>query len=305
MGSERRSLGPSRHTGGVGAVTAYETFDVPVDGGQLRVGAWGTDGPVVVATHGITANHLSWLAVGEELGRDVRLFAPDLRGRGRSRLPGPYGMEAHARDLIAVLDAVGVDRAVLVGHSMGAYVAVVAAANHPERISGVVMVDGGVPFPAPPGLDVATVLKAVVGPAIARLTMTFPSREAYREFWQEHPALTDWDERIWSYLDYDLVGVEPELRSSVSVEAVHDDGADLVERDPVSAALGALTVTPVLLRAERGLMNDGPLLPDALVEAWPAVEDRGRVSGTNHYTIVFHETGVQAIAAEVRSTIAG
>ena len=110
---------------------------------------------------------------------------------------------------------------------------------------------------------------------------------------------------MWSYLDYDLVGVEPELRSSVSVEAVHDDGADLVERDPIPAALGALAVTPVLLRAERGLMNDGPLLPDALVAAWPAVENRGTVPGTNHYTIVFHEAGVQAIAAEVHSTIAG
>jgi len=284
---------------------AYETFDVPVDGGQLRVGAWGAEGPVVVATHGITANHRSWLAVGEELGRDLRLLAPDLRGRGRSRLSGPYGMAAHARDVIAVLDAVGVERAVLVGHSMGAYVAVVAAANHPERVSGVVMVDGGLPFPAPPGLDVATVLQAVVGPAIARLTMTFPSREAYREFWQEHPALTDWDERMWSYLDYDLVGVEPELRSSVSADAVHDDGADLVEHDPIPAALAALTVTPVLLRAERGLMNDAPLLPDALVGAWPAVENRGTVPGTNHYTIVFHETGVQAIAAEVRSRVAG
>ena len=53
----------------------------------------------------------------------VRLIAPDLRGRGRSNtLPGPFGMTRHADDMAAVLDFLGVPRAVVVGHSMGGFV---------------------------------------------------------------------------------------------------------------------------------------------------------------------------------------
>ncbi|MGK3816897.1 alpha/beta fold hydrolase, partial [Enterococcus faecium] len=59
---------------------------------------------------------------------DVRLLAPDLRGRGRSAdLSGPFGMSAHSDDLAAILDAAGVDRALIVGHSMGAFVSAVFA----------------------------------------------------------------------------------------------------------------------------------------------------------------------------------
>ncbi|MFZ5850408.1 MAG: alpha/beta fold hydrolase, partial [Actinomycetota bacterium] len=77
-------------------MTAYRTLDVPVDGGTLRVGVWGEAGPVVLAVHGITANHRTWDLVADRLP-DVRLVAPDLRGRGRSAtLPGPFGMARHA-----------------------------------------------------------------------------------------------------------------------------------------------------------------------------------------------------------------
>src|SRR4051794_8675431 len=95
-------------------------------GGQL-VHVWpGTrpDAPVVLAAHGITANGLSWGPVAEQLDGAVTLLAPDLRGRaGSSHLPGPYGLARHADDLAAILDDRGVRQAVLVGHSMGAYVA--------------------------------------------------------------------------------------------------------------------------------------------------------------------------------------
>ncbi|MEA2447323.1 MAG: hypothetical protein QOK47_960, partial [Actinomycetota bacterium] len=105
-----------------------ERFDVPVQGGNLRVGRWGTEGPVVLALHGITASHMTWPWVARELSGDVQFIAPDLRGRGGSRdLPGPYGMKAHADDCVAVLDHLGAEQAVVVGHSMGGFVAAILA----------------------------------------------------------------------------------------------------------------------------------------------------------------------------------
>src|SRR6266511_2772920 len=85
----------------------------------------------------------------ELLDGEVTLVAPDLRGRAGSRdAPGPYGIGRHADDLVAVLDHLGVSEALMVGHSMGGFVATVAAVRHPSRTTGVVLVDGGLAFPA-------------------------------------------------------------------------------------------------------------------------------------------------------------
>jgi lipase len=296
VGGERRPLGRQ-------LAAVYRSFDVPVDGGALRVGQWGGEGPVVLAAHGITANHLSWAAVGQELERSgLRLLAPDLRGRGRSAaLPGPFGAAAHACDLLAVLDAAGEEQAIAVGHSLGGFVVSVAAARCPDRIGRTVLVDGGLPLPVPEGLDVDTLLQTVIGPAMTRLEMTFPSREAYREFWQAHPALKAADEQIWGYLDYDLCGMEPALRSSVSKRAVRDDAPDTLAADAIRATLSGLPAAPVLLRAERGFFDDEPLYSDEYVAGWPQVSHRGAIAGTNHYTILFAPSGVEAIAAEVQA----
>jgi pimeloyl-ACP methyl ester carboxylesterase len=286
----------------------YRAFDVAVAGGLLRVGEWGDDGPVVLAVHGITANHRSWVAVAEAVGRDVRLVAPDLRGRGGSgTLPGPCGMEAHGRDLVAVLDALELEGALAVGHSMGAFVVAAAGARYPERFPRVLLVDGGLPLSLPPSqrpqvgaVDVDALLHAMLGPAMQRLAMRFPTRESYRAYWRQHPALEEWDERIWSYLDYDLIGVEPELRSGVAIDAVRDDTLDTSNAQLVGAAINGLAVPPVLLRAERGLANDAPLYSDAVVDEWPNVEHRMAVAA-NHYTILFNTAGVDAVAAEIRA----
>src|SRR4029079_861384 len=134
---------------GAGPRSAYaagvQEIDVPVRGGSLRVLAWPGGGPLVIAAHGITANALSWAAVARELAGRVRLIAPDLRGRaGSAHLPGPFGMAAHAADLIAVADHFGAPKVALAGHSMGGFVVTETAARYPARGSSVVLVSVGV-----------------------------------------------------------------------------------------------------------------------------------------------------------------
>src|SRR5437667_334252 len=118
-------------------------LNVAVDGGDMRVLLWGTGKRVAVAVHGITASGMSWQAVARHMPPDWTLAAPDLRGRGHSRdLPGPFGLDGHARDVVAVLRHFG-GRPVLAGHSMGAYVALLARDAHPELVRRLVLVDGG------------------------------------------------------------------------------------------------------------------------------------------------------------------
>src|SRR5688572_19267509 len=202
-------------------MSAPEWFEVPVTGGALRVARWPGVGPTVLAVHGITGNHVSWTTVAEQLAGRVTLVAPDLRGRGGSgSVPGPYGMRAHAQDLVAVLDHLGIERGVVVGHSMGGYVAVVLGHLHPERVERLLFVDGGIALPRDDSLSVDQVIEAVIGPAMARLAMTFETRDAYHDFWRAHPAFGEWTPAIERYLDYDIAdSSEPELRSGVSAEA--------------------------------------------------------------------------------------
>ncbi len=285
----------------------YTSFDVPVAGGALHVGRWGDADRVVVAAHGITGNHRSWQGVARALGPAVSLVAPDLRGRGLSaKLAAPFGMRAHADDLVAVLDHLGLERAVLAGHSMGAYVAATAAARHPDRWSDLVLVDGGVALPLPRGVDPDAMLAGVLGPALARLEMTFESRAAYHGFWREHPALVEqgaWNADTEAWLDHDLNGTEPELRSSAALEAVRFDGTELLTDDDVRHDLHHVSQPAVLLRAPRGLQNQvPPLLPDELIDP---LRDRlplrleMLVPDTNHYSILLASKGAKVVASHL------
>ena len=294
----------------------YRNIDVPVDGGALRVGVWepvdaedADAAPAVLLIHGVTASHMSWPLVAERLPF-ARVIAPDLRGRGRSNgLQGPAGLDAHAGDLVAVLDALGVQRTIVVGHSMGAFVALVLGEVHPDRVSRVVLVDGGLPLDLPDGLTPDEVIKLVLGPTAERLAMRFASVEAYLDFWRAHPAFRrDWTPALEDYLAYDLVGAEPQLRPATSYATLEEDSIDQNTGTAIVDALSRLRHQTVLMTAERGLLDQVPPLYSserlpALIPAYPGLEHVA-VPDVNHYTIVLSDRGADAVAAVVRERIA-
>jgi pimeloyl-ACP methyl ester carboxylesterase len=127
-------------------------------------------------------------------------------------------MEAYTRDMLAVLDRCAIERAVLVGHSLGAYAVARFAADHPERVRAAVLVDGGLTLPEIDDVDPEALLTAFLGPALARLELTFASREEYHAWWRSHPAFASADvaqEDLVAYADHDLGGDAPQLRSTV------------------------------------------------------------------------------------------
>ena len=232
----------------------------------------GSGPAVVIAAHGLTGMHMNFEALADQLGDAVTLLAPDLRGRGRSSMVGgPYGMARHADDLVAVLDHAGAADALTVGHSMGGFVAVVTADRHPGRFRDLVLVDGGLPLDLGSlgDLPIEEAVRAVIGPALDRLRMTFPSRQAYLEYWRPHLALAgEWNDYIERSSSYDLAGQAPELASSVREEAVLEDSASELRSGDVERALGHLAQPVVLVRAPLGMFNqEPPLYPDPVVDA--------------------------------------
>ena len=269
------------------------------------------DGPkLVVALHGITASAMEWPPVARRLSAEWTLVAPDLRGRGAAAgLAGPYGLRRHVADVCATVRSRHAESgAVLVGHSMGAYIALLAAAAEPGLFRRLVLVDGGLPFPPPPeGVSVDDVLKATLGPAIERLSTTFESEQDYLDFFRAHPALTaDWNDDIAAYVRYDLTGEPGRMRSRVVGDAVREDGRDLlVLAKDYLAAWDALEVPTVLLRAPLGMFGQAPglLSEEAVEEATRRRPDITieTVAEANHYTIVLADRFAAQVAHHIEA----
>jgi pimeloyl-ACP methyl ester carboxylesterase len=120
---------------------------VPVDDTALAVTDTGGAGIPVVYLNGQFATQGYWRRVIAELGTGWRHITYDERARGkRSKRSADYSFEAAVRDVDAVLAARGVDRALLVGWSYGAFVAAHWASRNPNRTVGAVLVDGAQPY---------------------------------------------------------------------------------------------------------------------------------------------------------------
>ena len=274
-----------------------EALDVPVSGGSLRTAIWPGSGAPVLAIHGITSSSRSWPFLAGALDQPV--FAPDLRGRGRSnRLPGPAGIAQHAEDCAAVVGATGGVPLVVVGHSMGGFVAAVLAARRPDLVRGLVLVDGGLPFPA---ADEEATL-AGLRPIKQRLLTTY-TREGYRDWFRGHPAFArDWTPEAEEYARYDLP--DPPGRPSADADVVESDQIDMVQGTAFADALDAPMPPRVFLHASRGFADDPPgLYPQPTVDEyaarWPDLDIR-HVPDVNHYTIVLSRRGAAAVAQAVR-----
>lgn len=119
--------------------------DLPSRGIRLHYRDWGGPGEPILLLHGLSSNSRIWDLTAQLLSSSRRVIALDMRGHGLSDVPEDgYGFEETVADVIAFLDAIGLDSVAIAGHSWGANVALFLAARHPERAARIVLVDGGI-----------------------------------------------------------------------------------------------------------------------------------------------------------------
>ena len=171
---------------------------VHTNGVRLHYLDEGTGGPTLVLLPGLTANAHSFDGlVAAGLGDHIRVLALDLRGRGETDQPDTYTLADHAADVVGFLDALGIDRVVLGGHSFGGLLTYDLAANHPERVSRCVVIDA----PAQIHPEVFDQIK----PSLDRLDVTMPSWEHYLQFVKRMPYFDGWwDPAIERYYRADI-----------------------------------------------------------------------------------------------------
>lgn len=112
-------------------------------GGRLFYERWGNGRPPLVFVHGNGCTHDDWEPQVEFFRARHEVVTPDLRGHGASAdAPGPYDIETLAADVVGLLEQLNLPPALLIGHSMGCRVVLQAHLDAPERVAGLVLVDG-------------------------------------------------------------------------------------------------------------------------------------------------------------------
>jgi pimeloyl-ACP methyl ester carboxylesterase len=272
---------------------------------------------VILAIHGGTSSHLVWSPIVDELDGAATVIAPDFRGAAGSEHVGPpYGLRAHADDMRRVLDHFGVDRAVVTGWSLGGFIAANAAVALGMRTIAVVLVDGGLPLPLPPGperppaergasFDPVAMQDVLIEPAMKRYRKRFCTRDAHRAYWRSHPAMTDpslWTTAVVAHFDDEVESSPEGLRWRVEVESLRKDIIDTLTGDTREAARH-VAAPMSFVWAERGLQDEpSGYYPLDAVRAF-AAERPLRIAeghGLNHYTLMLSPTGVRLVADELR-----
>ncbi len=124
---------------------APSIFEIDVDGTSIRYRAWGEKGnPLIVLVHGGGAHSGWWDHVGPHLAEHHRVVALDLAGHGDSGHQNEYSLENWADHVMAVAGAESNEKPIIVGHSMGGFVALTAAREHGDKLHGVAVIDSPV-----------------------------------------------------------------------------------------------------------------------------------------------------------------
>jgi pimeloyl-ACP methyl ester carboxylesterase len=241
-------------------------------------------GPAVICIHGLTANHVCWASVADVLSPAHRLVAYDLRGRGESDKPDKgYSLAIHGEDLEALLDQFKLKKAILVGHSLGAHIALRFAATRPQRVERLVLIDGG--------LDVRHEVLESLRPAIDRLGVEFPSLDMFLGFVRMLPMFEGrWNDYLERYFRYDVEELPGgTVRAKASRQAIEEEIASL-ERERLWVYHHRVKAPTLIFRAPDGLLTPTDcLMTQEEGEAMAHAIPRSKlvvVPGTNHYTVL-------------------
>lgn len=285
-------------------MTAHTDGYVETNGIRLHYLDYGGEGPTFMLFPGLNASGIFFGGLTNAgLSPPLRVLAIDLRGRGLSDAPDSgYSIAEHGRDIIGMLDFLDLGAVALGGHSYGGLLSYHLAAEYPDRVSRLVVMDS----PA----EVSPTVVEQVGPALERLELVSPSWEAYIGQVKQMPYYTDWwDPDLEEYYRADVVtDSDGSVRSRLDPAKILQALEGTTEPDWMSVA--AKVSQPVLLmRATEPFGPPGypPILPkDQAERTLEALPDATMIElAGNHITALFGESATRAARAIVEFVMAG
>jgi pimeloyl-ACP methyl ester carboxylesterase len=257
------------------------------DGVEINLAVWEGEGNDILCIHGLTANCRCWDGIASALLPQHRVWAMDLRGRGFSAKPSSgYSIDHHCRDIRVLLGHLGIKQITLMGHSLGAYIALAYAAKHPEQVGHLILIDGGAKLSP----EQAAKVFAGIKPSLDRLGQVFPTFEAYLENMKKAPFLQPWSPLLDTYFRHESEIFAGRVRSRIQPAHIQEEALNLnrFEAEPLYPQIQCPTL---ILRAPEGMLaRDDILLPEEVVEKMVRGIPRAKrldLAGTNHFSILF------------------
>jgi pimeloyl-ACP methyl ester carboxylesterase len=256
-------------------------------GVKIQLAVWEGSKGQILCIHGLTANCRCWDLIASALVPRHRMIAMDLRGRGLSDSPpSGYSVEDHCRDILSLMDEMDIERVVLIGHSLGAFISLIFAAQYPKKVDRLILVDGG------GKLSEEQMAKVFAGikPSLDRLGQVFPSFDSYISLLKQAPFMRPWNSYLETYFRYEVEEVEGGVRSRVDPQHIAEEAANLKKVDTDQFYTKVLSPT-LILRATKGMLSgDDLVLPRDVAERMvKEIPDSILVDleDTNHYSILF------------------
>ena len=256
------------------------------DGIEIQLAIREGRGKHILCLHGLTANCRCWDVIAAGLTPAHSITAVDFRGRGLSdKPPTGYSWQHHVQDMFYVLEDIGLNRTVLMGHSLGAYVSMAFAAKYPDRVEKLILIDGGGELPQAHWDRVDFVIK----PSLDRLGQIFSSFEAYVENLKKAPILQPWSQAIEDYFRYESEEADDGVRSRIHPDHIREEMRNTRKETP-SEFYPEITCPVLLLRATNGILSEEDLVvPEYAAEMMMkeiANVRRVDIQETNHYSIL-------------------
>jgi lipase len=256
---------------------------------------------IAVAIHGLTANGEFFVELAQHLPPGIALVAPDLRGRGLNwQRSTTAGIAGHGADLAELLRHLG-RRYVLLGHSLGATIALTVPDDLRAQCDGLILIDGGPPFPISHPVGRRGPVHSTFGAAIARAESSWGSAADVTAWWRSFgPLATAQDDAINAIAAAEVVAdVEGSVRLRLDLRTIERDASDLLTDRNFRELLQSCHPQTVLLLAESGLDWTRPaLFPQEMMIPDPHCEVR-RIGGSNHYDILLSPAHAAVIAAQM------
>ncbi len=268
---------------------------IEINGIRLHYLEFAGEGPTILLSHGLTANaHAFDGLIQAGLSPKFRVISVDLRGRGLSSQPEDYSMMAHTQDIIGLLDNLHIEKAIMGGHSFGAFITMHLAYHYPERAQKLLLMDAAA--------QMHPNTREMLQPTLSRLGKKIASFETYIEQVKQMPFLQDaWEDHMLSYYRADVEELEDGSVLPRSKPEHIAKATDAVLGEPWADYIAGVS-QPALLINATGSYGDSdapPLLPkENALETVDMMQNcqYQEVAG-NHQTMLYGEGAQQIVRA--------
>ncbi|WP_096190351.1 alpha/beta fold hydrolase [Evansella halocellulosilytica] len=237
----------------------------------------------IVSIHGLTGNHKNMYYFQHAFSPEYRFISYDLRGRGNSSdLDEDTSIERHAEDLLALLEVMDIESPILLGHSMGAYIAAIVAGERSD-VKALILLDGVA--------EASNHQRNIVLPSLSRLSKSYESPESYTiELKNIYSTLgVEWSEVMESIASYEIEKKNNRWQHKSEVELVRKDFESFYRFD-IKKVCETIDCKTLLVEATGSIGEHPPLFleKDFYLTKKYICDLQTIKSACNHYTMVFH-----------------